>query len=248
MDFHSQATVVPPCAIPDDATLDEKPWAACSLASPTECTAEDDDSSSSSSSSSSSDDDDCVGLHNASTDFICTTPFTTAGLFIQTDKPLPLNPQRTIPLPIHRLWKRCGETNKANTSAADILCKTGSATAQYSNQDSSLDGHAHRQSPRRSRSLDNGDIGTIGGSNELRGGRRAKDQLRRSQSVDDAADDEDATNYDEEWHSEGRTFSDPQRGPGLRRAQSDTETDDYIYSSMNTTSARRPFAFFRGRR
>ena len=245
MDFRSQAQDASQSATLDD-DLPPKIRAATSIASPTVCTAEDDDSSSSVNHSSS---DGSNSISRESPTEINFALSTTAGLFIQTDKPLPLNPQRTIPLPIHRLWKRCGETSKVNESVApDILRKTGSQTAQYSNHESGPDGKTQR-SPRRSKSLDNSDIGLVGcGENGLRGGRRPnRNLIPRSQSMDDA--DDDATNHDEEWHSEGQAHSSLQRGRGIYRAQSEIETDDYLnYSSMNPTEARGPFAFLRGRR
>lgn len=244
MDFHSHAKNAPLPATLDDK-LPQKFRAATSIGSPTECTAEDDGRSSSSSNSSSNDGDNSIP-RKSSTEPLCTT----AGLFIQTDKPLPLNPQRTIPIPISRLWKRCGETSRFNESVTpDILRKTGSQTAQYSNHESGPDGNTQRMSPRRSKSLDNSDIGMVGsGENGRRGGRRPNATLiARSQSVDDA--DDDATNHEEEWHSEGQAHSSLQRGRGIHRAQSEIETDDYLtYSSMNTTEIRGPLAFLRGRR
>ena len=243
MDFRSHANNAHLPA-PLDDELPQKFRAATSIASPTESTAEDDDSSSSSSSNSAtSNDGDNSIPRKSSTETLSTT----AGLFIQTDKPLPLNPQRTIPIPISRLWKRCGETSKVNESVApDILRKTGSQTAQYSNHESGHDNSTQRLSPRRSKSLDNSDIGMA--EHGRRGGRRPNATLiARFQSVDDA--DDDATNHDEEWHSEGQAHSSLQRGRGMHRTQSEIETDDYLnYSSMNTTDTRGPFAFLRGRR
>jgi len=61
---------------------------------------------------------------------------TTAGLFIQhPDKPLPLSSQRTVPLPIHRIWRKHGEVS-STTSAPDILRKTRSGTSLFSNDSS----------------------------------------------------------------------------------------------------------------
>jgi len=247
MNAHSQATV--PLSATSEVDLTQKQWAASSTASPTECTAEDDDSSSS---SSSDDDDDKTPPKPAGES---ADKSTTAGLFIQTDKPLPLNPQRTVPLPIHRLWKRHGETSKANASAPDILRKTGSGTAQFSNEESGPDQHQQegRASPRRTKSLDDSALmlGSNGGCVVPRsGGRRGNAQtLARSKSVADAEEDDTNVDFDEEFHCEGQSNNGKQRGPVIRRAQSEIETDDYVnYSSMNSNNVWGPFAFFRGRR
>ena len=92
---------------------------------PTDATS--DDYSSQSSSSSSSDGDTPRKVEKP----------TTAGLFIHhpTDKPLPLSSQRTVPLPIHRIWRKQGEVS-STTSAPDILRRMGSGTSQFSNDSS----------------------------------------------------------------------------------------------------------------
>jgi hypothetical protein len=62
--------------------------------------------------------------------------YSTAGLFMckPTDKPLPLAPQRSIPLP--RFWKLSSShhSSKLTEVAPDILRRTGSTTSTYSNE------------------------------------------------------------------------------------------------------------------
>jgi len=220
----------------------QKQWST-STPSPTEATSDD----SSSSSSSSSDDDYPRKPVESST--------TTAGLFIGAHKPLPLNSHRTVPLPIHRLWKKHGEVAKVDKAAPDILRKTGSTTAHFNSTDNDADeDNKNDQSstgrppkPRRTQSMDDS---AMLAQKDQAPTRRQDRPLARSKSADyDECDDHDVS---EHFFCEGQP---PPGRRGRRTAaaapsKKEIETDDYVnFSSMNNNSSLRgPFAFLRGKR
>ena len=63
--------------------------------------------------------------------------YSTAGLFIckASDKPLPLNPQRSIPLPtLPRFLRLSTSSYKSPKAAPDILRRTGSTSSTFSHE------------------------------------------------------------------------------------------------------------------